>query len=355
MPDAPDIDPGNAGGSVTVPPSPIKPPRNGYECQVCGRRLETESDLEQHLKSHVVPHPVLVKKDIEVASCCPLTDAATVCALQARHASRIEINGRPCKPETLPDALLRMNGRPELEVALIGREEHVRNVYRLHVAIFDRGRLSDIESQFLEQLNGVNRAIPDIPGFLKPWRGTPERAYAEALAAFRLAIIMRNDPLDSDPDDGNGYRQRLAEVRRGLAPTTRPLARTILAVCGVIENDFSPTRKHLRDRRVEDVLACFQHLVNGVQLRWAAESGSSVHLVVDHHTQLLMESVDCIRGGDQAHADRLLVTLAACADGHDAACAKKVAALLWWRGSTATMPTILQGDPVFAGMLKRGR
>ena len=355
MPDVPDIDPGNAGGSIAIPPSPIKPTRNRYECQVCGRRLETESDLEQHVKSHVVPHPVLVKEDIEVASFCPLTDPATVRSLRARHASRIEINGRPCKPETLPDVLLRMNGRSEVEVTLIGRQEHVRNVYRLPVAIFDRRRLSDIESAFLEQLNGVTRAIPDIPGFLRPWEGMPERAYAVALAAFRLAIIMRNDPLDSDPDDGSGYRQRLAEARRGLAPTSRPLARTILAVCGVIENDFSPAREHLQDRRVENVVACFQHLVNGVPLRWAPENGGPVHLVVDPNTQLLMESVDCIRSGDAAHADRLLATLAACVDGHDVACAKKVAALLWWRGSTATMPVILQGDPVFADIFKRGR
>ena len=357
MPDIPDIDPGNAGGSLVIPPSPIKPARNQHACEICGHRFETENDLEQHAKGHVVPHPVLVSGDTAVPSSCVLTDAGAVRALRARDASRLEINKRPCRPDTLQDVLLRMNGRSDVEVTLVGQQEHVRNVYRLHVAIFDGKRLSQIESAFLAKLNGAYPAIPDIPDFLRAWAGTPERAYADALAAFRLAIIMRNDdPFVSDLDDGSGYRHRLAEVRQGLQPTSRRLARTILAVCGLIENDFSPARVHLRDRPIENAMAWFQHLVDGRQLRWAAERGASVRLVVDANTQMLIEAVDCLRQGDAAHADGLLTKLAnACTDGRDVACAKKVAALLWWRDSSAGAPAILQGDPVFAGMLQRKR
>ena len=357
MPDIPDVDPGNAGGSVAIPPSPIKPARNRYKCEICGSRFETENDLEQHVKGHVVPHPVLVSDDTEVASSCALTDAGAVRALRTRDAARVEVNKRPCRPDTLQDVLLGMNGQFDVEVTLISQQEHVRNVYRLQVAIFDDLRLSQIESAFLATLNGVNRAIPDIPGFLRAWDGMPERAYAAALAAFRLAIIMRTGPFVIDPDDSSGYRHRLAEARRGLRPTSRRLARTILAVCGLIENDFSPTRAHLQDRRVENALAWFQHLVDGRQLRWAAaDKGGAVRLVVDANTQMLIEAVDCVQQGDEARADGLLTTLAnACNDGRDVACAKKVAALLWWRNSAAGAPAILQGDPVFAGMLQRKR
>ena len=194
----PDHDPGNAGGSIIIPPSPIKPTGNWYKCETCGARFKTENDLEQHTRGHVVPYPVLFSGNTEVASPCTLTNTRAVSALWACDSSRVEIGGRSYRPDTLQEALLKMNGRPECDVTLVGEQEHFRNVYRLRVAIFDHRRLSHIDTAFFAQLNGVKEVIPVIPDFLQPWNGMPERAYAEALAAFRLAMFMRDDPAGSD-------------------------------------------------------------------------------------------------------------------------------------------------------------
>ena len=184
----------------------------------------------------------------------------------------------------------------------------------------------------------------------------PEQAYAAGLAAFRLAMSMRDDPAVSDLDGSTGCRRHLADARRALQPVSRKLTRTILAVCGLIENDFSLTRDHLGDRRIENALAWFQHVVNGSSLWWAADGGDSIHLVIDANTETLVEAVECLRQGDEARADELLAALAnACADGRDVACVKKIAAVRWWRNPSASTPEILQGDPVFVGMLQRGR
>ena len=351
-----DHDPGNAGGSIVIPPSPIKPTRNLYKCETCGARFRSQHQLEQHASGHVVPHPVLIMDDRVVGSPFVIADSGHLHTLATRDAVRIEMDGHSRSPEDLPRVLLAANGRPEFELVLVSPHEHVRNVYRLQVAIFDEQRLSEIEVAFLSQLNGTNRAIPDIPSFLRPWERIPERAYASALAEFRLAMIMRADVGAHDSDGRSGYRYRLTDSQRMLRSLSRRLARTVVAVCGLIENDFSIVRKALSDEYVENGLAWFRHVVHGKRLSWARNGDHSIRLVVDPHTEMLLEAVDCVRRGDDMRADKLLIKLAnACADGRDVFCAKKVAAALWWRESSARAPAILQGDPVFAAMLQRRR
>jgi hypothetical protein len=350
----PDHDPGNAGGSVVIPPSPIRKPRNWFECETCGTKLESQAQLDTHLLTHFGPHPVLAIAGKDAASPLVITDQGALAALEARHACRIEIAGGIVDGGRLRDALSRMNGHNEFDLLLVGRAEHVRRLYRVCVAILHADRVFDIEKDFLAALNRSGLASADLELFARRWHTLPERPYADALAAFRLAILMRDDRAPrAEHAHTQDYTRHLAEARKSLARVSTPLARTINAACCFLVNDFTAPGGPLRDPRLENSLTYFSHIVNRSPLSWVKRRRETVELVVDSATYTLFDIVDRIRAGDRDFVETLRTLLNESISRGDLVTAKKAAAALMYHGIHGSYEEMLVGDPVFAAALAR--
>ena len=187
-----------------------------------GATFHSERELEQHVRGHVVPHPVLVARTSAVAKRFTITSRAILDDLRTSNTLTLAIDGHSLAPGELHGTLLQKNGESEFDLVLVGAHEHVRNAYRLRVAIFNDERLSDIEAAFLDRLNHTNQAIPTSRASCAHGATRPNDRTRQALANFRLAMIMRDHPLAGDSDRFHDYRHR---VRTQGKPYNRYRAR----------------------------------------------------------------------------------------------------------------------------------
>src|SRR5688572_24528180 len=126
-----DHDPGNAGGSVIIPRSPVRPTQNWYVCETCGLKFESLERRDAHLETHMSAQPTLRVKGFEVPTNYVVSNETALQSLLPFDATRVEVSGMACDAGALGGRLKLLNGLGESEVVLVGRREHIRSSYRV--------------------------------------------------------------------------------------------------------------------------------------------------------------------------------------------------------------------------------
>ncbi|MEZ5285558.1 MAG: C2H2-type zinc finger protein [Vicinamibacterales bacterium] len=353
-------DPGNAGGSVVIPPSPVPPSRTEYPCEICRQVFDSLGELEAHRATHLGPHPVLLCVGRPVASEWLITDAAQLDDIEAQDTSWIEAHGQRLSARALKKQLLQLNAQRPLQVILVGRKGDVRQTYTVRVAIFEEQWLESVDSTYLREFNAEGVAKGALIGLCqgRPWSDRPERAYAEALAAFRLAFLMRDELFTvtrhaPESERSATYKVHLADAREILRLVNRPVALTAMAAAAFVENDFSKAPGRIIDRALERSIRLFRHLTAGAPPGPAIRKSNGVTLALDANTRALLTTVERLDLADAEEADRMLAGLCVrTREVGDVENAKKAMALALHCGLLCGDHTLLMGDPVFARFLK---
>lgn len=236
-----------AATSSIPDPAPAKAPR--HYCPFCHATFETNRQLGQHLVSdHIGGRPFVTFGGREPPSEEVVRTHLSPSEVAFFNTTTVKISFDKSiyidsPNEAVAEALASASEQRiwlRLENIFETNAAPIRTEYGFDFKIYRADQLAVIDKLFVERLSRPDPTVPDVDGFLRDARRVGADEYADALADYVLAVLIKDGDTRAGIRPGErDYRRKYNSALRVLKHFDRPLARLLSALIRFSSNDFN--------------------------------------------------------------------------------------------------------------------
>jgi len=289
-----------AARDLTPEPSELPP---SFRCPFCQLSFDNRESLGEHIQSsHAMSRPFLLIDGTEPGREDIIRTRIHCASLELFHCSELSasIDGDPLRKTSLASLLpsLSQMDRGTIRLQLSnhgdGGIEPVGYEYRLRFFVPDDGSLAAADELFLTDLGTKGVDLADVGRFYADTRNGPAAEYAEALADYVRAVLIKDgDKRTGVSGELSHYREVQNRALATLQAFNRPLARLVCGLLRFCLNDFSRWRETTGFPRLDHAYSLLGPIAQGNQRRAEPQcvlqhSGNVFECAVDDGTETVV-------------------------------------------------------------------
>ncbi|THG82311.1 hypothetical protein E5198_09400 [Pseudomonas sp. A-1] len=348
------IDPGNAGGSVTIPESP---PRVlapiVYECPRCAARFDSPGERSDHFfVAHPYRKPALLLRGVELSSTgTVITEPTRAADWLLTSCGGVSLNGMAIQPAKLFSQLAELRqGFHVLELS----NRDARERFELSFSIPEVEELRRLEDVFSMLFTDNELSVDDIRRFAEACAPlATARTYLEGVCQYLYGVLAKDQRGDTQLSHAQ-YKERFNRALEALRHVNRPMAGTIRAIINFSFNSFAQPAGLQHAPALASAAGRFAALTGkSPSLPLPANHEAQARLPIDHATDQLLRWI-ALSG--ERMAEELNDLRRACESGLWTAEDRTKATVLWLDRACSLRPEdevrrmarSLLNDPIFA-------
>ena len=285
------IDPGNSGGSVSIPEyPPFRPAPIIYHCSVCGESFLNQDTLFEHrFANHKFRRPALILRGKEITSPREIiVSSLSVADIAFAETNFFRLNGEQYNKHKFVNELLRQT-RGVVEILLAN--DGVETAYELLFDIPDIAEIAEVERLFFSLLGKEVMNIQRINSFIDAAEHYRSAArYIDGLTCYLYGVLAKDQRGDTHLEQ-HEYRAKFNMALETLKKFESPLA---LVICGIInfnKNIFICSEWLSPAPKLKQVMKRFFSLINGEggEIYYAHTVTNTLPVPLDGFTERVME------------------------------------------------------------------